>query len=127
MDMLVKDVMNPVVAVDEDISIKEAAQIMVDRSIGSLLILKCGKVFGIITEKDIVKNVQTPNKKISSIMSTKIINIQESEELDNAALLMSKNKIKRLPVMDGDKLVGIITSSDLIAHAEDLDEDFFFG
>jgi CBS domain-containing protein len=60
-------------------------------------------------------------------MTEKVITISQSENLDVAALLMSKNKIRRLPVIANDgELVGLITSTDLIAHSEDLNDEFLF-
>ncbi len=123
--MLVKEIMNKAIAVDHDISIKEASGIMSKSKIGSLIILKDSSVIGIITEKDLAENVGNSGKKISAIMSKNVIKVSPYDDLDIAAELMSKNKIKRLPVLDNGKLVGIITASDLIAHIDELEEDFF--
>ena len=118
--------MNKAIAVDYDISIKEAAKIMSDKGIGSLVVVKSGKIIGIVTEKDIVDNVSRLDKKISSVMARNVETIEADEEIDNAARLMKENKIKRLPVMDDGKLAGIITVTDLIANSDDLNDDFFF-
>lgn len=124
--MQIKEIMNKAIAVDHDISIKEAAKIMSDKGIGSLVVVKSGKILGIVTEKDIVDNVSRLDKKISSVMARNVETIEADEEIDNAARLMKENKIKRLPVMDDGKLAGIITVTDLIANSNDLNEDFFF-
>lgn len=125
--MKVKDIMNKAIVVDFDISLKEAAKIMSDKNIGSLIVLKDNKIIGIITENDIVRNVSNLDRKISQIMSKRVLTINEDEDIDNAAELMGKNKIKRVPVIDKNgRLTGIVTTTDLIAHSEDLNEDFFF-
>jgi len=67
--MKVKEIMNKAVVVDHNISVREAAKIMSDRNIGSLIILKSSKIIGIITERDIMKNISSLSKGISSIMS----------------------------------------------------------
>ncbi|MEK6886143.1 MAG: CBS domain-containing protein [Nanoarchaeota archaeon] len=124
--MKIKEVMNRAVAVDHDISVKEAARIMSDKNIGSVVALKKGKIMGIVTEKDIIRNVENINKKISSIMSRNVVTIEQDEDLDEAAILMKKNCIKRLPVTKDGELVGIITSTDMIANSDELNEEFLF-
>jgi CBS domain-containing protein len=122
--------MNEVVAVDKDISVREAAKIMTTKEIGSLVAIKGDDIFGIITEKDITRAAATGDlsKKISGFMSKEVFTIDVDESLEDVAELMSKNRVKHLPVVDEEngKLVGIITSSEIIKNVEDLDEDFFF-
>lgn len=124
--MKVKEIMNKVIVVEHDISVKEVAKIMSNRNIGSLVVLKNNKIAGIITEKDILKNISSLEKKISSVMNKNVITIDLNESIDDAALIMSENKIKRLPVIDNNKLVGILTATDIIANSDVLNEDFFF-
>jgi CBS domain-containing protein len=122
--MLVKEIMNKIVAIDFDTTLREAAKIMTNRNIGSLVVVKGEKIQGIITENDFVKHANNMNQKVSNVMSKQVVTIEGDEEIDFAADIMTRNKIKRLPVMKDDKLVGIITASDLMAHSEDLNEDF---
>ena len=124
--MKVKEVMNRAIAVDHDISVKEAAQIMSDKNIGSVVAIKNGKILGIVTEKDVIRNVEKINRKISSIMTRDVVTIEQDEDIDEAAILMKKNNIKRLPVTKNGELVGIITSTDLIANCDELNEEFLF-
>jgi CBS domain-containing protein len=123
--MRVKEVMNKVVVIDSNISLRAAAKIMSDKNIGSLIILNKDNILGMITEKDIVDNASNLDKKVTSIKQRKIITVEQDESLDTVAIIMSKNKIKRLPVMRDGKLTGIITATDLLANSEELDEDFF--
>jgi CBS domain-containing protein len=123
--MQVKEIMNKAFAIDHDVSLKEAAKLMGSKDIGSLVVVKGEKITGIVTERDVVRNIMQLEKKISSVMNKQTITIDEEEDIDNAAILMSKNKIKRLPVTDNEQnLKGIITSTDLIAHSDELNEDF---
>jgi CBS domain-containing protein len=125
--MKIKEVMNKAFAIDYDASIKEAARIMGTRDIGSLVVVNGNKITGIITERDIIKNILRIDRKISEVMSKQIITINAEEELDNAAISMAKHKIKKLPVLDNSgKLIGILTSTDIIIHSDDLNEDFIF-
>ena len=124
--MKISEIMNKAIAVDSDISLKEAAKIMSDRNIGSLIVLKNDKIAGIITEKDVIKNISSLGKKISSVMSKNVITANHDESLDNAALMMTEKRIKRLPVVDRGKLVGMITATDIIANSNALNESFLF-
>lgn len=124
--MKIKDVMNKAVAISHDISLKDAAKIMSDKNIGSLIAVKGEKILGLVTEKDIMNNVSDINKKVSSIMTKRVITIDQEQDIGEASMLMSSNKIKRLPVLKNDKLVGVITTTDLIAHLDDISDEFAF-
>lgn len=74
---------------------------------------------GIVTHKDIVSKVVQPRippdaLKAIEVMSTPVVTINEDASIEEAARLMSRKRIKKLPVVSGDKLVGIITSTDLV-------------
>ncbi|MBI2629900.1 CBS domain-containing protein [Candidatus Pacearchaeota archaeon] len=124
--MDVKDIMHKPVTAGKDISLKEAAKIMSDKHVGSLIILDKDKIAGIITEADITGNIDRLDKRCEKIMSDKIIAVEKDESLEEAAKIMSENKIKRIPVIDEMRLVGIISATDIIANIEDLGEEFFF-
>jgi CBS domain-containing protein len=122
----IKEVMNEVVAIEKDMTLKAAAKLMSDKNIGSLVVINGEKIVGIITERDIVTNASNLGKGVKAAMTKNVFTIGPNEELDNAAILMNKHKIHRIPVVENDKLVGIITATDLIAHSDDLDEEFLF-
>jgi len=119
--MKISKVMHKIVVIGDDISLKEAAKIMSKKKIGSLIYVEKGAIKGILTERDIMKNISHLNKKISKIISKKVKVIDVMDSLEDAAKMMSKYKIKRLPVVDGDELVGIITATDLVAHTDGFD------
>lgn len=124
--MQIKEIMNKVIAIEHDVSAKEAAKIMSNRNIGSLIVLRKSKIAGIITDRDILKNISSLGKKISGVMTKSVVTVDLGESIDNAALIMTEKKIKRLPVVDDGKLVGIITATDIVANSDLLNEDFFF-
>lgn len=113
--------MNPRVVVSKpEITVKEAAQIMSKFRIGSLIILENEKIIGIVTERDVLRKVvatglDPSTTRIKEIMTKDVITIEADKSIDDACSLMVENNIKRLPVMDGKKLVGIITVTDLIS------------
>lgn len=119
--MRVKDAMNPkVVIASKDISVKEAARIMTKFKIGSLVILENEKIEGIVTDSDIIRKVVATgldpvNVTVEEIMSKTVIAVDISEDLGVTCQMMVENKIKRLPVLEDGKLVGIITTIDIIS------------
>ena len=121
----ISKIMNKAFIVDDNVTLKSAAKMMSDKNIGSLLIVKDGKIKGIITERDILKNISKLNLKVSLVMSKKVITIEAEEKIEEAIRVMSENKIKRLPVMKDGKLAGIITATDIIAHAKEINEEEF--
>lgn len=116
--LLVKDVMNKNVVVAKPIvTLREAAKVMGEMNMGSLIVMEEEKILGIVTSTDILKAIgdgKDPDKvTIGEIMSKNVITIQADEPLDKAVDIMVKNKIKKLPVLMNERLVGIITVSDI--------------
>jgi CBS domain-containing protein len=115
----VRDVMvREVITVDEDSSVKEAVDIMNEFQIGSLIVLERGKALGIVTERDFLRRViagakDVVNTKVKEIMTTPLVVVEPSTDLEEAVKLMLKSKIKKLAVVDANKLVGIVTLTDI--------------
>ena len=124
--MKISDIMKKAVVISKDKKVREAAKLMSEKGIGSLIVVEKNQITGIITESDIVKNVEKIDKKISDIMTKKVISIEAAENLESAAALMSQHKIKKLPVVEDSMLVGIITATDIISNLDDINEEFFF-
>ncbi|MBX4212167.1 CBS domain-containing protein [Candidatus Pacearchaeota archaeon] len=124
--MIVQEIMRKAFVVDKSTSLSEAAKVMSSKAIGSLIVMAKGKIEGIITERDLLKNFNKEGE-ISSIMSKEVITTSPKSSLESALELMRKNKIKRLPVVSKNELVGIITLTDLLAYAEEISDDFFFN
>ncbi len=108
----------PITVSPED-TVDRAAATMRTRDIGSLIVIEGGVPSGIVTERDIVTKVAAPNLRpntvrVRDIMSAPVVSIQSSEEVAEAARVMSERKIRRLAVVDDGKLVGVITENDII-------------
>lgn len=114
----IEDVMRKVIVSDANITGKDAVKIMSNKGIGSLIIVKRNKIAGIVTERDVLRNVNKLNDKISSIMSKNVATINKNESLDNLIAIMAKKRIKRIPITDRGKPVGIVTATDLIANSD---------
>lgn len=117
--MLVKDVMNKnVVVAKSDATIREAAKVMNKFHIGSLIVLKEEAIAGILTERNVLIAVaggKDPDSTvIEEIMTKKVVTIDPDQTVEAAVDLMIQNKIKKLPVVEDNKLKGIITASDIV-------------
>ena len=114
---VVKDLMTKdVVIIDISKSLLDAARLMGDKLKGCLIVMSGESPVGIVTERDFVRRATAENLsldvEISEIMSKPLITIDPESTLKEAARLMLKNKIRRLPVVKEGKLVGIIVVSD---------------
>ena len=119
--MLVRDAMNrKVIAIKPTATAREAAQIMTKYRIGSLLVMEDEKLLGIVTELDILWKIVAKNRDpettlVNEIMTKEVITIKPDQTLEEAAQIMVEKRIKKLPVVENDKVVGIITATDLIS------------
>ena len=115
----VKDVMvTDLVTVKADISVKKAVKVMNDFEIGCLIVVEKGQAIGIVTERDILKRVIVEGRNpeetlVRDIMSKPLIVTSPETSLEDAVEVMFKHKIKKLPVIDGGKLVGLVTFTDI--------------
>ena len=114
-NIMVKDV----ISAEETVPVKKAVEIMSLNEIGCLIVMKKEKPVGIVTERDILKRVlfesKDPEKtKISEIMSKPLIVGKPQMELEQAVNLMVEQKIKKLPITQGGKLVGLITLTNIL-------------
>jgi len=119
MSLKVEDVMvKEVITVDENSTVKEAADVMNRFEIGCLIVTKKGKAVGILTERDlltrVVSQAKNPKKtKVELVTSKPLIVVEPDMDLEEAAKLMFKMKIKKLPVVENGQLMGLVTLTDL--------------
>ncbi len=125
--MLIKDIMNKNVKVaHSNMKIIDAAKLMSKQHIGSLIILnKKGNITGILTERDILTDAVATEKSLKhiyaeNIMTKNVITISPHKKIEEAVKIMKENKIDKLPVIDGGKIVGIVTARDLISVQTEL-------
>jgi CBS domain-containing protein len=117
----VRDVMTrPVITADADIDVLTAAKRMASANVGCLIVVSREKPIGILTERDLVKKIVAKAAdpqavKVGDVMSSPLVTISPEANLRDAASLMLKSRIKRLPVTSNGRLVGIITDTDLVS------------
>ena len=111
-----------VVTIDENASVKEAADIMNQEEISCIIATRKGKAAGIITERDLLKRIISEGKsakktRVKGIMSSPLVAITSDTDVEEAARLMSEKKMKKLAVIDHNRLVGVVSLTD-IARAQ---------
>jgi len=108
------------ITVHVDVSVAEAAQMMKEKAVGSLIVTEGESPIGIVTERDLVTKVMAQglsaeNTKIADVMSTPLISVHPHTEVAEAAKRMADLKIRRLAVVENGKLIGLVTENDIIS------------
>ena len=115
----VRDIMQKnVITIQEDKSALDAAKLISEKDISFLVIVKDDKPIGVITERDFVRKIAAQDKQaslilLSEIMSYKFRWVEPSTEIEDAVQKMLNHNIRRLIVLEDEKLVGVITQTDL--------------
>jgi CBS domain-containing protein len=115
----VEDVMTmDVITIDENASVKKAADIMNQHEIGCLIAVRKGKAIGIITERDLLKRVIVEDKnakktKVGDVMSSPLEVVAPGTDLEEALRFMFQKKIKKLPVVYKNRLLGVVSLTDI--------------
>lgn len=118
--ILVRDIMRRnVKTVRIDDSVHAAVQKMNKFQIGSVIVTNNGRAVGIITERNILERVVEPRLDpgtvwAKDIMSAPLITVDPNDAVEEAAKIMAQRRIKKLPVVEGDKVVGVISTSDIV-------------
>ena len=120
--VLVRDVMSKNVrVVRPDSSVKEVVATMNKFDIGSIIVVQGGRPVGIITERDILRRIveqclAPETLSARQIMTSPVLTINETASVDEAASLMKKKGVKKLLVMNNQKLIGMITLTDIVTN-----------
>jgi CBS domain-containing protein len=110
--------------VERDQSVLEVAKFMVEHNIGAVPVLDRGKLVGIFSERDIMKRVLAEGKdakksKVGEVMTPNPLVVTADETLENCMVLMKQHGFRHLPILDGPKLLGLVSLRDLLLHEVD--------
>ncbi|MCS7096597.1 MAG: CBS domain-containing protein [Nitrososphaerota archaeon] len=113
-DVMIRDV----VTIDANSTVREAANVMSKMGIGCLIVIRRNKAVGILTGRDVLKRVVAEVKDaektlVNDVMSSPLITVKPHVDLEEAVRLMFSMNIKRLPVVDGERLLGIVSLTDI--------------
>ena len=108
-----------VFSVAPDATVFEAVQMMADKNVGALLVMQDDKLEGIVSERDYTRKVMLRGKKsrdtkVSEIMSSDLKVVPPTEPVEKCLRFMTDRRIRHLPVVDGEKVVGVISIGDLV-------------
>ncbi len=102
----------------------EAAKVMASEDVGSVPVVKDGRLVGIVTDRDLVVRVlaegRDPNSTtVGEIASSDLETVSPDDDLDTALRKMASSKVRRLPVVEGDQLVGVVAQADVARQGDD--------
>jgi len=120
----VRQIMRTIVSVDSKTKARDAAKLMAEKHIGSLVANRDGLPFGIVTERDLMEKIVAQGAdagkvSISEIMTAPLATVDASATLIDAARKMNEKRVKRLVVTEHDKIIGIISQTDVVQHLAD--------
>lgn len=113
--------------INNDVDYREAFDIMHDKDLHHLPVVDAdGKVVGILAQRDLqlaARHFREANVEVSDVMHTPVVTVAPDESLKSAAERMMSGRIGGLPVVDGDRIVGVITERDLLRALIELLQD----
>jgi CBS domain-containing protein len=123
--VLISEVMTEsVVTADCSATLREVGELMRDRNVGSVVICETGYPTGLITDRDLALDVAADgvsvDRKVRDYATRPLVTCESAMDLEEAAALMVQHRVRRLPVMNGEQLVGIVTLDDIAVRSGDL-------
>ena len=110
---------NEIWSVTPDQTVYEAVQKMADKAVGALLVILAGRLEGIISERDYARNVILKGRSsrttlVKEIMTRPVIFVASDRSVDECMDVMTKNRIRHLPIVENEKILGVISIGDLV-------------
>lgn len=106
-------------SIDPDASVYDAIAMMADKEVGALVVLEDNSLVGVLSERDYARKVvlqgrSSKDTKIRDIMTSRVAYARPDQSVEDCMAMMTEMRIRHLPVMDGDELIGIISIGDLV-------------
>ncbi len=111
----------PVYSIEKTASVQAAAEFMSEHNIGALAVMDGSRLAGIVSERDIIQKViarglNAAAAEVSSVMTTQLVVARVDESYESCMLKMKRANCRHLPVVDGDRLMGVLSLRDLLLH-----------
>lgn len=108
-----------VVTINPDATVHELLAGLAEQNIGAMVVMGAEGIVGIVSERDVVRQLHTHgasvlSRPVSKIMTTGLATCAKSDTVDSISVLMTKNRVRHVPVLDGTKLIGIVSIGDLV-------------
>ena len=108
-----------ILSIAPEATVIEALKLMAEKNVGGLLVMTGGRLVGIITERDYARKVILKGKSsldtpVSDIMTDKVLCVQPEQTVEECMGLMTAKRIRHLPVMEGGKVIGVVSIGDLV-------------
>jgi CBS domain-containing protein len=108
-----------VASISPEASVYDAIALMAEKGIGALLVTSQGKLVGILSERDyarkvVLKGKHTRDTSVGEIMSSPVLTVRPDETIEECMNIVTENRIRHLPVMEDDRIVGIVSIGDLV-------------
>jgi len=114
-----------VVTITPEAGVKDLLALLAEHNVGALIVSTDGtSVDGIVSERDVVRHLHhdgtVVNNTVGAIMTPKVETCEPDTQLDDLMKIMTERRIRHVPVVEGDKLVGIVSIGDIVKHRMDL-------
>ncbi len=108
-----------VTTINPDATVRELFAGLVEQNIGAMVVVGVEGVVGIVSERDVVRQLHTHGasvltRPVSKIMTSAVATCTKSDTVDSISVLMTQNRVRHVPVLDGQKLIGIVSISDVV-------------
>ena len=119
----------PLISISQQASIREAAKVMMENSVGAVAVINDGKLAGILTERDIVfrgvgQNLSMDDATAGDIMTPDPVTVQSKDAISDALAVKLGDRFRHLPVIEGEAVVGVISFRDIPAEYLSMFERF---
>jgi len=108
-----------ILSIAPDARVYDALKLMAENNVGALLVMDAGRLVGIITERDYARKVILRGKSsldtpVRDVMTERVLYVHPDQSVEECMGLMTDKRVRHLPVMDGDQLIGVLSIGDLV-------------